>query len=37
VLLVVTGREKEAKLKSGVLPELEIEPERKETIKNVNK
>jgi len=29
----VTGSEKEAKLKSGVLPELEMESERKKTMK----
>jgi hypothetical protein len=33
VLLLVIGSEREAKMKSGVLPELEMKPERKETIK----
>jgi hypothetical protein len=33
VLLLVTGSEKEAKLKSCVLSELEMEPERKKMIK----
>jgi len=33
VLLLVNGSEKEAKLKSGVLPELEMVPERKKTMK----
>jgi hypothetical protein len=33
VLLLVIGSEKEAKLKSGVLPELKMEPERKKTMK----
>jgi hypothetical protein len=33
VLLLVNGSEKEANLKSSVLPELEMEPERKKTMK----
>lgn len=33
MLVLVIGSEKEAKLKSGVLPELEMESERKKTIK----
>jgi hypothetical protein len=32
VLLLVTGSEKEAKLKSGVLSGLELMPERKRTM-----
>jgi len=33
VLLLVIGSEREAKLKSGVLPGLEMVPERKRTMK----
>jgi len=33
VLLLVTGSEKEAKLKSGVFSELEMEPERTKMMK----
>jgi hypothetical protein len=35
LLLLVIGSEREAKIKSGVLPEFEMKPERKETIKKM--